>query len=146
MKDNLVVEKLKKEHVKDVFEIEQKLIGTGSIEDIEKTFLSESLDYFVLLEKGKVVGFFEISLIAPEVELFDIAVVSECQGKGYASLMMEFLKDYSKQKQCDTIFLEVNKMNVKAIGLYEKFGFKTYAERKNYYGDNDAVLMKLEEF
>ena len=144
MIENLKIEKLTKEHVDDVFEIEKSLLGTGQKEDIEKTFFGSNLEYFVLIENDKVIGFFELSIIAPEAELFDIAVLKESQGKGYASFMMKYMLDYLKQKQCDTIFLEVNKINVKAIKLYEKFGFKTYAERKNYYGENDAILMKLD--
>ena len=45
---------------------------------------------------------------------------------------------------CDTILLEVNTMNYKAISLYEKYGFKEYGTRKNYYGNSDAILMKKE--
>ena len=146
MFENLKIEKLKKEYIEDVLTIEQSLLGTGQREGIEKTLTGSNLEYFVLFENEKIVGFFELSVIAPEAELFDIAVKKDSQGKGYASFMMQFLVEYLKEKQCDTIFLEVNKMNVKAVKLYEKFGFKTYAERKNYYGDNDAILMKLEGF
>ena len=49
-----------------------------------------------------------------------------------------------KENLCETIFLEVNSINYKAISLYEKYGFKSYLIRKNYYGENDAVLMKLD--
>ena len=57
--------------------------------------------------------------------------------------MMKYMLDYLKQKQCDTIFLEVNKMNVKAIKLYEKFGFQHSYRRENYYGKNrNAIVMK----
>jgi ribosomal protein S18 acetylase RimI-like enzyme len=38
----------------------------------------------------------------------------------------------------------VNTNNIKAINLYTKFGFVEYSRRKNYYGDNDAILMKLD--
>ena len=146
MSENLVIEKLSKKYVKDVFEIERNLLGTGSIDDIEKSILSDTLSYFVLLGGEQVLGFLELSVVAPEMELFDIAITTQHQGKGYAKVLMKFMIDYAKQNDCDTIFLEVNKINVKAIGLYEKFGFEKYAERKNYYGDNDAVLMKLEDF
>ena len=138
--------KLTNDDVVSVFEIEKKLIGTGSIDDIKKSLESDVINYFVLKNNGVVLGFLELSTLPPEMELFDIAIDEKFQGKGYAKLLMNFMIDFAKENKCETIFLEVNKMNVKAIKLYEKFGFKTYAERKNYYGDNDAVLMKLEGF
>ena len=79
-----------------------------------------------------------------EIELFDIAIDSKFQGNGYSKMLMKFLIDFAKEKKCETIFLEVNRINKKAIHLYSKFGFIEYAVRRNYYGENDAILMKLE--
>ena len=130
--------------VESVFEIEKSLIGTGSVEDIKKSIESDVLKYFVLKQNDEVLGFFEMSYLPPEIELFDIAIDTKFQGKGYANLLMNFLIDFAKTKNCETIFLEVNRINKKAISLYNKFGFVEYAVRKNYYGENDAILMKLD--
>lgn len=140
--DKFVIQKLTEEYVSQVFEIEKKLIGSGSVEDIMKTFSSKTLSYYVMLFGEEVVGFFEMSVIKPEVELFDIAVKEEFQGKGCANELMKFFMEQVKNQNCDTILLEVNSINKKAIALYEKFGFVSYGLRKNYYGENDAVLMK----
>ncbi len=142
--DSLVVEKLSEKYVLPVFELEKKLIGNASIDTIKNTLSSETLDYYVLLDGDLVIGFFECMIIAPEAELYDIAIDNNFQGKGYSKILMEYFLTLSKQKGCNTILLEVNKINNKAISLYKKFGFVVYGERKNYYGDNDAVLMKLE--
>jgi len=146
MADNFVVKKLTHEYVDDVLLIEKELLGTGSKEDIEKTILSDVLDYYLLFLNEEVIGFFEVSNVAGESELFDIAIKKEFQGRGYSKILMEQLLKVCKEKNSRTIFLEVNKINLRAIKLYEKFGFKEYAIRKNYYGENDAVLMKLEDF
>ena len=130
--------------VESVFEIEKSLIGTGSVEDIKKSIESDVLKYFVLKQNDEVLGFLEMSCLPPEIELFDIAIDTKFQGKGYANLLMNFLIDFAKIKNCETIFLEVNRINKKAISLYNKFGFVEYAVRKNYYGENDAILMKLD--
>ena len=136
--------KLTNDYVVSVFEIEKKLIGTGSIDDIKKSLESDVINYFVLKNNGVVLGFLELSTLPPEMELFDIAIDEKFQGKGYAKLLMNFMIDFAKENKCETIFLEVNRINQKAISLYDKFGFKEYAVRKNYYGENDAILMKLE--
>lgn len=146
MADNFVVKKLTHEYVDDVLLIEKELLGTGSKEDIEKTISSDVLDYYLLFLNEEVIGFFEVSNVAGESELFDIAIKKEFQGRGYSKILMEQLLKVCKEKNSRTIFLEVNKINLRAIKLYEKFGFKEYAIRKNYYGENDAVLMKLEDF
>ena len=57
---------------------------------------------------------------------------------------MNDLKKIVGENNCATIFLEVNSINSKAISLYKKYGFVSYSTRKNYYGENDAILMKLE--
>lgn len=146
MADNFVVKKLTHEYVDDVLLIEKELLGTGSKEDIEKTIFSDVLDYYLLFLNEEVIGFFEVSNVAGESELFDIAIKKEFQGRGYSKILMEQLLKVCKEKNSRTIFLEVNKINLRAIKLYEKFEFKEYAIRKNYYGENDAVLMKLEDF
>jgi len=41
------------------------------------------------------------------------------------------------------VTLEVRVSNLRAQGLYAKYGFKTVGERKHYYSDNreDALIM-----
>lgn len=141
---NLVIEKLSEKYVQIVYELEKELIGNISFETIEKTLESTTLAYYVLIEGDDVIGFFECSIIAPEAELFDIAIKKDKQGKGYSKILMDYFLNLVKQSDCDTILLEVNSINNRAIKLYEKYGFVGYGIRKNYYGNNDAILMKLD--
>ena len=77
------------------------------------------------------------------MELYDIVVSKENQGKGYSKILMDYMISLAKENNVETILLEVNSINNKAINLYQKYGFKEYSIRKNYYGDSDAILMKL---
>jgi ribosomal-protein-alanine N-acetyltransferase len=43
---------------------------------------------------------------------------------------------------CIWALLEVRASNESAIKLYEKFGFEKVTIRKNYYGNEDAILMR----
>ncbi len=144
MQDNYTITPLDENDVLAVCKIESSLLGKTSEEKIMSTIESSTLFYYVLKLKNKVIGFYECSIISPEAELFDIAISKDFQGKGYSKLLMQNLIDICKNCGCNTIFLEVNNMNNVAIKLYEKFGFKSYSIRKNYYGDNDAILMKCE--
>lgn len=142
--ENYRIERLEKKYIEDVFLLEKTFFGLENSSVIESSLSSETLDYYVLLEREKVVGFYECSVVLDEAELFDIAVKEEYQGKKLSNVLMNHLIENCRHRQVRTIFLEVNINNIKAINLYAKFGFKEYSRRKNYYGDSDAVLMKLE--
>ena len=142
--DEFEIKKLTSEHVDFVYEIEKNLIGACDKNAILKTLQSIKLNYYILLKKSKPIGFFECLILPPEIELYDIAVASEFQGNGYSKIMMNYLLKLAASSGSNTILLEVNSINSKAINLYEKYGFKKYSERKNYYGKNDAILMKLD--
>ena len=134
---------LTKELVEDVFEIEKTFFDVQTNKSMIDSFDNESLSYFVMFVKDEIVGFLECSVILDEAELFEIAIKKEFQGQKLSLKLMEFFIEFCKGKNVSTIFLEVNILNSKAISLYEKFGFVKYGIRKNYYGDNDAVLMRL---
>ena len=142
--ENYKIVALEKKYVEDVFLLEKTFFDLKNSSVIEDSLDSKTLDYYVLLDGENVIGFYECSIVLDEAELFDIAVMVEYQGKKLASKLMEHLIENCKEKKVRTIFLEVNINNIKAIKLYEKYGFKEYSRRKNYYGDSDAILMKLE--
>lgn len=137
------VEKLESKYAEECAKIESELLGETSKEKILATLESDVLHYYVLVSGQKVLGFFECQIISPEAELYDIAIKKDYQGKGYSKILMEYFIDLCKNQNCDTIYLEVNSINNKAINLYKKYGFSEYSIRKNYYGKNDAILMKL---
>ena len=140
---NIRIEKLKKEMIEDVFEIEKTFFDVTSTCSILSSFENENLQYFVLFVNKQIAGFLECSIVLDEAELFEIAIKKEFQGQKYSIDLMNHFINYCKEKNVNTIFLEVNIINNKAISLYEKFGFVKYGVRKKYYGDNDAVLMRL---
>lgn len=145
MTENFEIVKLEEKYVDDVFLIEKTFFGLSDSSIVSNSIESETLSYYVMLDKKeKVVGFYECSIVLDEAELFDVAVVEEYQGKKLATKLMEHFLELCREKNVRTIFLEVNTNNSKALCLYKKFGFNQYAVRKNYYGDNDAILMKCE--
>jgi ribosomal-protein-alanine N-acetyltransferase len=75
-----------------------------------------------------------------ECELYDIEVLPEFRGRGKGyELLQRFLAE------CDgDVFLEVATRNTPAVKLYEKCGFVEIYRRKNYYKDDDAIVMKRE--
>lgn len=142
--DNLIVKKLTNLEVDKIFEMEEKYIGKCDKKSIEKTIESETLSYYILFKENDVIGFFECSIISPEAELYDIVIDEQYRGLGYSKILMDYFFKLAKDCKVETIFLEVNSINSKAISLYKKYGFVEYSVRKNYYGENDAILMKVD--
>jgi [ribosomal protein S18]-alanine N-acetyltransferase len=76
--------------------------------------------------------------------LMNIAVAPERRGGGIAGLLLRRLIDESGGKLPFT--LEVRVSNRRAIGMYERFGFRSAGVRPRYYHDNgeDALIMWLD--
>ena len=80
------------------------------------------------------------------IDLFEIAVSKEKQGKGYGDILLSHTADIFCRNG-KKILLEVNENNEKAIKLYKKNGFEEISVRKNYYGNNkNAVIMMKNEY
>ncbi len=68
----------------------------------------------------------------PQVELLNIGIAPTYQGKSLAlSLLSATMK--LLPENAESIFLEVRRSNIPAIGLYEKSGFSQVGVRRNYY-------------
>ena len=93
------------------------------------------------------VGFYVLRLVLDESELMDIAVDPAYQSRGFGRALLTDAIKTAKLSGARLMHLEVRIGNVCAKGLYEAFGFKSDAVRRNYYrtatGREDAVLMTL---
>ncbi len=80
-----------------------------------------------------------------QAELANIAVRSEYRGQGYASRLLERVLQIARDREVETIYLEVRASNTRALELYERFGFSQVGVRKNYYDKpkEDALVMRL---
>ncbi|HET7417961.1 MAG TPA: ribosomal protein S18-alanine N-acetyltransferase [Solirubrobacterales bacterium] len=76
--------------------------------------------------------------------LMNIAVAPDHRGTGVAGRLMKQLISESRGELPFT--LEVRVTNHRAIGMYERFGFRSAGVRPRYYHDNgeDALIMWLD--
>lgn len=79
-----------------------------------------------------------------EAHILNIAVRPEYRRRGLAAELLKAALDYMRGNMVFDVFLEVRRSNAAARALYAKFGFKEAYERKDYYGDEDAIVMTLE--
>ncbi|QIK57678.1 GNAT family N-acetyltransferase [Erysipelothrix sp. HDW6A] len=73
------------------------------------------------------------------MEIHQVIVNERNRNKGIASSLL--LEGLSMNENKD-VFLEVNEVNTKALSFYSKHGFEILSRRKNYYGSNDALVMR----
>ena len=82
------------------------------------------------------------SIIDEYAEILNIATHPDFRQKGLAKKLLNFwlAQDHIKKAH---IILEVRAKNIPAQNLYAQCGFKQIHSRKNYYGDDDALVMEL---
>jgi len=99
---------------------------------------------WVFLKNNKVAGYLFGWHVMDEYHLNNIAVAKDYRGIGIGSHLLKNMCLYLNEIEVKSVFLEVSATNLPARNLYEKMGFVTQGERKDYYtkGD-DAVLYTL---
>lgn len=98
---------------------------------------------FKIAVKGEIVAGYGIFLIAgKDAEILRIAVLPQFRRGHCALALMEDFIGYAKAQKLENIFLEVRPSNKEAINLYSLLNFNLINARKNYYGDEDALILR----
>ncbi len=112
---------------------------------IFKSELENSNSYYLTAkDKSKIVGFAGIKVSIPDADIMNIVVRKNYRKHGIGSFLMRELINFASSLGVRNLFLEVNEKNSSAISLYQKFNFKEISIRKNYYNENNAIIMKKE--
>lgn len=83
-----------------------------------------------------------------EVHLLNLTVAPGAQGRGHARFLLNRLLEWSRSLSADDLWLEVRPSNLRAIALYDRYGFQAVGRRLAYYpassgGREDAVVMSF---
>lgn len=100
---------------------------------------------YTALDDGKLAAYLIGRVIAPEGEIYRIAVSKEHRRRGLGYRLLSFALKSERGNGLETTFLEVRSKNDAALALYRAYGFRECGKRKNYYHnpDDDAVVMIL---
>ena len=114
-----------------------------SYRDVQDLICTEGGMCFTALEDGKVIAYVIGRLIAPEGEIYRVAVAPHKRQRGIGYRLLDYAVKTSKGHGLERLFLEVRSRNIPAIKLYTAYGFKEIGIRKNYYKDpqDDAIVM-----
>lgn len=141
--DNLVIEDLALGHIKEIKKWsvhEDPLLWEYNISQASGLLLnawyferkkSLTTNYYAVRQGPRMIGYFGFRSIdwIKRQAILGIALDPGLTSQGYGSQVMKLLLDfYFFDKHMRKLKLEVNNFNLRAIRLYEKFGFKKVAD------------------
>ena len=102
--------------------------------DLNKAFFNA-----IIYDDNGIKGVVVYDLIYNRIEIEYIIVESSERRQGIATKMMDYIE--KKHNDISNITLEVRESNIAAIKFYESLGFRRIAIRKDYYGNENGILM-----
>lgn len=139
---------MRNDDIPDVYAIEKENFSDPWPESLYYSILNDSLysKYFVLTEGSTIIGFIGLFFTGEEAEIHNICISKKRHGQGFGKEMLNFGIELCRENHVKELFLEVRRYNFKALGLYEKFGFKKRRIIEAYYKQptEDGILMSLE--
>jgi [ribosomal protein S18]-alanine N-acetyltransferase len=110
--------------------------------------LNPLFDAHCLWLEGELLGYFLAMHGVEEMHLLNITVAPSRQGQGWGHMMLDALSLISRSQGAQWLWLEVRQSNVRALQVYERYGFRQVSIRKDYYPAGrqqreHAVVMSL---
>lgn len=132
------------EDLDQVMEIENDLISPPWTREGFFTFLlKEENMFFVVEEKGQILGYCSMQTVLDEGDILNVAVTRDRQKEGIGYFLVDSMLMLAAARGIHIVHLEVRESNGSARRLYQRLGFKEDGFRKNYYTEpvENAVLM-----
>ena len=146
---SIKIKPMEKTDIDAVIALEEQAYGQHhwSKESFVGELSNDLASYFSAFnEQGELVAYCGCWKILEEAHITTIAVMSQYRRKHIAETLLKTIIEDCYKDMVKFITLEVRVSNIPAIGLYEKYGFKSLGTRKGYYQDNneDALIMWTE--
>jgi len=149
MRKSLTIKRLSKENIDKIIEIEQSAYGKHHWS--RESFLNElsnnlSVYFGAFDDKNNLLGYGGCWVIIEEAHITNVAVLPDFRRQNIGETILNSIIKHCYENGVKYLTLEVRVSNIAAIGLYEKYGFKSLGTRKHYYQDNDedALIMWTE--
>lgn len=102
-----------------------------------------------LLDAGnRIIGYVLVMAAAGEAHLLNLTVLPALHGRGLGRMLLDHAVTIAREDRASSMFLEVRPSNIRAIRIYERYGFARIGLRKGYYpaaggSREDAVVMRI---
>jgi ribosomal-protein-alanine N-acetyltransferase len=90
---------------------------------------------------GTICGYGGLMKIGEDAHVLTMAVLPPYRRKGIGTRLLLWLVERAVAEGAAHMTLEVRVSNEDAQGLYRRFGFEPVGVRRNYYRDEDALIM-----
>ena len=139
-----LIRPMRPEDVAEVIAVEHSAYTHPWSEGILRDCLRVGYSCWVCELGDAIVGHAVMSVAIGEAHLLNICVGPRWQGRGVGRRLLRRLLRIARERNADTMFLEVRASNVGARGLYESEGFGEIGRRRDYYpadrGREDAIV------
>lgn len=129
-----------------IYEIENECFSAPwSLDSVKSELLNDTAHFLCAKAEEKIIGYIGVHEIAGEAYIANVAVSEKYRGYGLGNRLLSAAENGAKERGCEFISLEVRKSNETAISIYNKRGYKTVGERKNFYTNpaEDGLIMTL---
>lgn len=125
-----------------VVELEKEIYPAPWSDQVFLTELQQSgRMYLVAEEGGEVVGYAGMMVVIDEAHITTIAVAGSSRGNRLGTRLLLELAKRAVSMGAKHLTLEVRASNHGAQALYRRFGMGPVGVRKDYYIDEDALVM-----
>lgn len=96
--------------------------------------IAHGCSYYFVCSDGRETGFIAFYPRGTEMYLSKFYLEKFSRGKGYSKEMLRFVTDAARKAELESVTLNVNRHNARAIAVYERLGFVKIREEKNDIG------------
>mgnify|MGYP001590331421 FL=1 len=138
------IRSMRAEDLSTVIQVETAAYAYPWSEGIMRDCLRVGYSCWVCELGNDLVGHAVMSIAVGEAHLLNICVGPGWQGRGLGRRLLRRMLRIARERDADTMFLEVRVSNDAAQGLYEAEGFAEVGRRRDYYparyGREDAIV------
>lgn len=145
----LIYEPMQESDLDEVVAVEQEVYPYPWSRANFSDSLSQGYHAWILRAQDRqLMGYFLVMGIVDEGHLLNVAVSRNWQGRGVGRLLVNQAVALSRGLGMESILLEVRPSNVRALEIYQRYGFAEIGRRKGYYpaADStreDAIVMRF---
>ena len=143
----IAIQVMNESHVAQVAELEKRCFTAPWSENSIRYELTNPISlWLVAVEDGKLLGYVGSQSVMGEADMMNVAVEPESRRRGIGRRLVEDLVQALKDRQVNSLTLEVRASNEPAKALYEQLGFLQIGRRPNYYRNpkEDALILRKE--
>ena len=101
----------------------------------------------MLRDQGELAGYFLLMAAVDEAHLLNVSVAADRQGQGLGRYLLDKVAACARGLGAESILLEVRPSNLRALKVYQRYGFVEIGRRKAYYPAHngqreDAIVMR----